>query len=464
MSPNPAHKERGEQPRVLRIGVVLGGKIIEEKVVRERRAITLGQSAQNNFTVPVEGLPRTWTLFELRDGHYELRFTDAMDGRLSEGREVLTFESLKHRARPVDGGYALSISDRARGKVMVGAMTLLFQFVDPPAPQAPVRLPPSVQGRFTDRIDPTLLLVLTISLLLHGGVTTYAYLRDRVVREPRMARVYNETFQRPTVSIEDTPFEQPTEPEPVAKQQEDQPKKSDEPERPARKQRSAERSERGDGGERSAEDALRLQAEAQAAVDALLGDDFSASGIGGTTSDRAPGEALTAAMASARARGVSSEFGTGGSRGTRGSSSTNVGTSQGPGVSGPGETTSGTDQKVAERVPRGRIKMGGTSSLDDTTLRPQDVLRRIQQVYMKGLTRCHRELLKREPGAGGTVTLRLTVGETGRVTRVKARGFDDGVDRCIEQRAGAWRFGVPKDDDGDPTSADFQVSLVLQPD
>jgi hypothetical protein len=83
---------------------------------------------------------------------------------------------------------------------------------------------------------------------------------------------------------------------------------------------------------------------------------------------------------------------------------------------------------------------------------------------MDGLKRCHRELLKRDSSAGGTVTLRFAVGETGRVVRVRASGFDDGVDRCIEQRAGAWRFGVPKDEDGEPSSAEFKISLVLQPD
>ncbi len=196
----------------------------------------------------------------------------------------------------------------------------------------------------------------------------------------------------------------------------------------------------------------------------MFGEDFSETGVGGSSGDRNPSGDLDQAMAQIRQSGARVEWGTGEGRGTRGSSSAAVGTSAGPGVEGPGETVVRADTKVTEKVPSGRIKVGDTSSIDDTTLRPEDVLRRIQQIYMDGLKRCHRELLKRDPTAGGTVTLRFAVGETGRVVRVKAAGFDDGVDRCIEQRAEAWRFGVPKDEDGEPTSAEFKISLVLQPD
>lgn len=451
--------------RALRIGVLLGGKIVEEKIVRERRNITIGQSVKNTFIVPLAGLPRTWTLFEARDAGHVLRLPEGMDARIADRGEVQTLESLKNgRARRQGDAWVLPISDQARGKITAGDMTLLFQLVDAPAVQPPPRLPASVRGTFLDRIDPTLAVVLAISILLHFSVALYAYQRDRVVRT-RTTRIYNETFQRPTVSVAEMELERPREPVP-SEDPEDKPaeaeQKSEKPQR-QRDQRRAERA-RGEGGGRDAEEALQLQEQAAAAVDALFGEDFSDSGIGGGTSDRAPGRDLAEAISQVRQSGARVEWGTGTGRGTRGSGSATVGTSQGPGVEGPGETVTRTEQKVAEKVPRGRIRVGGSSSIDDTTLRPQDVLRRIQQVYMNGLKRCHRDLLKRDPRAGGTVTLRFTVGETGRVVRVKAAGFNADVDRCIEQRAQAWRFGVPKDEDGEPTMADFKISLVLQPD
>jgi outer membrane biosynthesis protein TonB len=450
--------------RALRIGVVLGKQIVEEKVIRERGDITIGQSSKNTLTVPVSGLPRTWPLFRVESGRYVLRLSEAMDGRVADGEEVHTFDALKgQRARRAGDAWELQVSDRSRGKIVLGSMTLLFQFVDAPAPEPPMELPASVRGTFADRIDPVLAVVLAISLLLHFGVGLYAYQRDRVVRT-RTTRIYNETFQRPTVRVAELELEQPRQPAPADEKPEktEQPaaKKTDEPRRQGERRR--EPSEQGGG--RDAEEALRLQEEAQAAVDAMFGEDFSETGVGGSSGDRNPSGDLDAAMAQIRQSGARVEFGTGEGRGTRGSATTAVGTSQGPGVEGPGETVVRTDTKVTEKVPSGRIKVGDTSSIDDTTLRPEDVLRRIQQIYMDGLKRCHRDLLKRDSAAGGTVTLRFAVGETGRVVRVKASGFDEGVDRCIEQRAEAWRFGVPKDEDGEPTSAEFKISLVLQPD
>src|SRR5690606_4289431 len=142
------------------------------------------------------------------------------------------------------------------------------------------------------------------------------------------------------------------------------------------------------GGGRDAEEALRLQEQASAAVDAMFGEDFSETGVGGSSGDRNPSGDLDAAMAQIRQSGARVDWGTGEGRGTRGSSSAAVGTGAGPGGEGPGETVVRADTKKTEKVPSGRIKVGDTSSIDDTTLRPEDVLRRIQQIYMDGLKRC----------------------------------------------------------------------------
>ena len=72
--------------RILRIGVLLGGKIVEERLIRERAPVSIGQSMKNTFSMPVEGLPLELTLFALDEGKYYLRFLNKMDGRLSDGR------------------------------------------------------------------------------------------------------------------------------------------------------------------------------------------------------------------------------------------------------------------------------------------------------------------------------------------------------------------------------------------
>jgi hypothetical protein len=53
----------GPRQRILRIGVLLGGKIVEERLIRERTSVTIGQSMKNTFSIPIEGLPLERTLF-----------------------------------------------------------------------------------------------------------------------------------------------------------------------------------------------------------------------------------------------------------------------------------------------------------------------------------------------------------------------------------------------------------------
>src|SRR5678816_184140 len=89
-------QQMGPRQRILRIGILLGGKIVEERLIRERTSVTIGQSMKNTFSIPVEGLPLEFTLFALEEGKYYLRFLNKMDGRLSDGSgQVHTLDVLK---------------------------------------------------------------------------------------------------------------------------------------------------------------------------------------------------------------------------------------------------------------------------------------------------------------------------------------------------------------------------------
>ena len=113
--------------------MLLGGKIVEERLIRDRGDVTVGQSSKNTFSVPLEGLPREWTLFKAHDGAYALDFTGQMDGRLSDGDKVQTLAAARESgARRVGDHFSLPLGDHARGKVSLGDLTLLFQFVTEP--------------------------------------------------------------------------------------------------------------------------------------------------------------------------------------------------------------------------------------------------------------------------------------------------------------------------------------------
>jgi hypothetical protein len=105
------------------VGIVISGQLVEERVFAVGRAVTFGQSLRCDLSVPVDGLPREHVLF-------------APDGTLSPplGAEV--------------------VGSRARGKVTVGEVTILFQEVATPVASPRMQLPASLRSSLADRIDP----------------------------------------------------------------------------------------------------------------------------------------------------------------------------------------------------------------------------------------------------------------------------------------------------------------------
>src|SRR4051812_4649695 len=165
----------GPRARILRIGILLGGKIVEERLIRERTSVSIGQSMKNTFSVPVEGLPLELTLFSLEENKYSLRFLGKMDGRVSTGDQVTTLEALKARGATNQGAYwSVPLSDTARGKLTLGDLTVLFQFVTEPPRQPRPMLPASVRGTFADRFDPRLSVILGASIIVHFAIVIIA--------------------------------------------------------------------------------------------------------------------------------------------------------------------------------------------------------------------------------------------------------------------------------------------------
>src|SRR6476469_4488206 len=69
-------------PKVLRIGVIQGGKIVEERIVRKRETVTVGSSERNHFVLNAAGITPRFELFQLVGADYILNFTETMTGRV----------------------------------------------------------------------------------------------------------------------------------------------------------------------------------------------------------------------------------------------------------------------------------------------------------------------------------------------------------------------------------------------
>ncbi|HOX45846.1 MAG TPA: AgmX/PglI C-terminal domain-containing protein [Myxococcota bacterium] len=142
--------------KILRVGVVQGGKIIEEKLVRKRASITVGSSTKNTLILTAAGVPRSLSLFEVKGSDYYLCFSDQIQGRVSVGDQAASdLQSLKAQklVRQVGDTFQLRLTESHRGRVELGEVIILFQFVTPPPEPARPQLPASVKGYWMRNID-----------------------------------------------------------------------------------------------------------------------------------------------------------------------------------------------------------------------------------------------------------------------------------------------------------------------
>ena len=143
-------------PKVLRIGLVMDSKITRERLVREGEGVTIGKG---NATFQVEGtnLSSPLEIFSYHKGDkcYLLTVPEWVDGRMHWKGGIKTLAEIR-----ADGGatkkgdlWTYVLNDVVRGKLNVGAATLLFQLV--PAPPEPVRMvPESLRPSLLNRDEP----------------------------------------------------------------------------------------------------------------------------------------------------------------------------------------------------------------------------------------------------------------------------------------------------------------------
>lgn len=447
---------QGSRGRILRIGILLGGKIVEERLIRERTSVSIGQSMKNTFSVPIEGLPLEFTLFALEQGTYSLRFLPKMDGRVSDGGNVRTLEALKGQgARNVGEYWQIPLTPTSRGKLSIGDLTILFQFVTEPPQQPKPMLPASVRGTFADRFDPRLTAILGVSLLVHFTIVVIALLMDVETNGTIADRAYNLTFapEQYTVDLEKPKPDKPADGAGSAAKPADKPHPKAKDPKPAQKPADSGRDAKAD---------VALQEQQASAMAALLTGEGPNGSSEGDMSKRRPGADLGQQISDVREGGKSVAVGGGAGRGPRGDGDARVGTGKGPNINAPGgtETAGGPKQ---ERAPSGRIQVSDKQSFDESSLTPDIVLSKIQSVYMSQIKRCYTNYLKKDASARGKVQLKLTVNETGRAVKTSASGLAGEVDDCIGNLMASWRFPVPKDKDNEATEASFSISLQLIP-
>ncbi len=144
--------------KVLRVAWVRGGRVLDERVLKERGHVTIGESEKNVFVVANSRV--SLRLFEQDTDGYVLKLSRDMSARVA----LVADGSLLD----LDGATTdeVRLTGDSRGRVRVGEDTFLFQFVHPPPVQPKPQLPVAVvHGPF--EVDIATTTVAALSFLLH---------------------------------------------------------------------------------------------------------------------------------------------------------------------------------------------------------------------------------------------------------------------------------------------------------
>jgi outer membrane biosynthesis protein TonB len=437
------------KPKILRIGIIQGGRIVEERLVRKRENITIGQSAKNMFVVPSEALPRNWLLFQVNGNQYVAHFSEGMDARIAVGNEIISLSQLKQTGKIHKKGnsFELPLDDRSRGKITLADMTILFQFVTPPIPQPRPQLPASVRGNVTSDLDWFFTTIAAISFLVHLSMVVYLRSVDWP-RKPDIEAVPDRFVKMVQKKEEPKPEEKAKPVEEAKKEEEKKPekKKGEEEKKVEKKELTPEEQAK------RAEEKARADAERRARLaeqvkstgllkllGANTGDNGSiADVLGKGDVDRDQEKAfqgvggIGVATGNDQLRGIKSG-GTGSGR------VANVGGLRGAGAIAVGGTGAGS----AEKKVTGSVRSEAPAV--DGELDPAMVAKEVR-TRLGAIKACYERALKRNPTLSGKVVIHWTITQAGTVSGVDVEQDtlgDAEVASCMKALVARWRFPAP---------------------
>jgi len=424
-----------QQSKVLRLGVIQGGKIVEERILTARQAVTIGTDQRNTIVVPISNLPASFTVFTLKGDAWHLCFEEGMEGRVQDDRGSTDLATLVTQGKAGQEGkiHALPVAESQRGRVVIGEVTLLWQFVPPP-PEAPRPvLPPDARGNRFRSMDRLFVTVLALSLLVHVGA--YAGLAGADLPPEVTIEQIPDRFARLLVPdrVPAPPVEKAEETKGPSEETKVEEKKAD-TKKTEKRAESAEQAAASKAA-RSAAVAKAVQGKGMLKVLGALGP---GSGGGAVSDVFGAGGGMTdvaSALSGAGGVAVASDPGAGGGRkggGQGGAASIGDLATSGGGAVGYGAKS---EVKVTGHV--------ATEAADiDSSDIDQGKLGAFVRARMGLIKACYENALKRNPNLRGRLVIRFTILETGSVTDVTASQSTLGapeVAACIMNTMRSWR-------------------------
>jgi len=422
--------------KVLRIGIIQDGKLVQERLIKAGESVTIGESAKYSMVIPCSPLylPE-FPLFVSMGGSYYLQFTEHVQGKVSLGGraaaqgqkspEVLPLEKLQSdpSVQHQGGVWRLALTEQDRGKIAIEKTALLFQFVPPPPPQAIQPLDVmDFRAQFVEEDDPIyfgflglwaalgVMFALVIWLVPPPAELTFADVEERfadilVPEDPP------------------EPEEQPIVEGPGEKKKADEPKEAgSENKKPKSK---TDRAKAREARKQALRSKIRL---------ARIGTRGKSSG--GTTSDHYASGVLSDIDAISGAELVEEGTPSGPRKGDTSTEDVRIGNLE---VSGAGSTQGSEGPSI--NIQDYAVS-AGSGEVDE--VEGADSVQKMVSKRSGELQYCYEEQLRADPGLGGRVEVYWNIAE-GRVTTVEISSNTTGNDqlgRCIQKKIKRWRFAA----------------------
>jgi TonB family protein len=452
-------------PKVLRIGLIQAGKIVEERIIRQRETVTVGTSEKNHFIVQAPNLATKFDLFQLVGDDYILNFTEHMKGRVGLPGGVQDLDQLRSSggARNAGNHWQIKLNDNSKGKIVIGDVTLLFQFVAPPPVMPRPQLPAAARGGFVKSIDWLFTSFIVFAYMVLFGFIIYLEnadwpIDDGIVAVPeRAARLI---FQEPP----------PPEPEPEevvddGEVEEEEGEVEAVAEAPTPSPSKAADTGPAPDAAAQAEAQARIAQEAASQAEAMI---LGALGSGGALSDVLAGGAVTGnaedILSQAAGVGVASGDSSGSLR-TRsgGGGSGQAGALGSLAKAGGGQATKARDTgQVQERKISGRINVGSGGDVGGAGVFDANQVVRQIRARLRAIQNCYENELRKNPTLAGKVAVQFTIEERGNVTGARATENTTGSDAvasCVVSTIARFRFN-PGPEGG---SVAFSYPFVFAP-
>ncbi|WP_394820600.1 AgmX/PglI C-terminal domain-containing protein [Pendulispora albinea] len=435
-------------PKVLRIGLVQGGRVIEERIIKQRTSVTVGTSEKSMFVIPSQSVPASFKLFELIGSDYYLNFLDGMKGRVALQTGISDIEGLRGQARKVGNAYQVRLTEEARGKIVVGETTFLFQFVAPPPPQPRPQLPLSVKGGLASQIDWDLTIIAAFSFLLHFGLigAMYSDWMDPPVNEDINIQSLIDPLKSLPATPTETPPETATSPEAKATA-------------PTKESGATKTSGGGPKGAVSDKAAAALSQQADAMQMQMLAAFGGNSAVQGALnrSDIPPADLSGVASSGAGVSNTGGDLRLGSGGGGVVQPGKAGGGLAGIGNSGGGGVGAGAGKETAVKGPTGDAQIGAT-----TASVPVSNAERVVAGLRPKFRACYNKGLASDPGMAGGVTIVTKVAPNGEVTAAdgsNVSGLSPDVVSCIQRVVRNAQFDAPG---GSGSTINIPVKFVQQ--